>query len=79
MLRDEETELLRVFVRASVEKRIRRKMRQEQLNHEKAARLVRRMDKQRKNITKPTPDKPGGILKTTTYTLIPGPLRWKWP
>lgn len=48
VLREEDVKLLRVFVRAPVEKRIARKMQQENLTREKAVRLVRKMDKQRK-------------------------------
>ena len=48
VLREEEVKLLRVFVRAPLDKRIERKMQQENLTREKAARLVRKMDKQRK-------------------------------
>lgn len=48
VLREEEVKLLRVFVRAPLDKRIDRKMLQENLTREKAARLVRKMDKQRK-------------------------------
>lgn len=48
VLREENVKLLRVFVRAPLEKRIERKMQQENLTREKAARLVRKMDKQRK-------------------------------
>lgn len=40
--------LLRVFIRAPLENRIKRKMEQENLSREKAARLVRKMDKRRK-------------------------------
>lgn len=48
VLREEDVDLLRVFVRAPLEQRIRRKMEQENLTQEKAARLVRKMDKKRK-------------------------------
>lgn len=48
VLREEDVELLRIFVRAPLDKRIERKMQQEHLTHEKAARLVRKMDKRRK-------------------------------
>ena len=48
VLREEKLKLLRVFVCAPLEKRIERKMQQENLTREKAARLVRKMDKQRK-------------------------------
>lgn len=48
VLREADVKLLRVFVRAPLEKRIERKMQQENLTREKAARLVRKMDKQRK-------------------------------
>lgn len=48
VLRLEDVKLLRVFVRAPLEKRIARKMQQENLTREKAAHLVRKMDKQRK-------------------------------
>ena len=48
VLREEPVRLLRVFVSAPLENRVRRKMEQEQLSREKALRLVRKMDKQRK-------------------------------
>ena len=48
VLRDEELRLLRVFVRAPIEKRVERKMELEKLSREKAAHLVRKMDKQRR-------------------------------
>ena len=48
VLREEDVRLLRVFVSAPLEKRIRRKMEQEHLSYEKAQHLVRKMDKQRK-------------------------------
>lgn len=48
VLRDEPVLLLRVFVRAPVEKRVERKMELESLSREKAARLVRKMDKRRR-------------------------------
>lgn len=47
VLRNEEVRLVRVFIRAPLEKRIERKMSQEGLSREKAARLVRKMDRQR--------------------------------
>ena len=47
VLREEKVKLLRVFVRAPLEKRIERKMQQENLTREKAVRLVRKMDKRR--------------------------------
>lgn len=47
VLREEKVKLLRVFVRAPLEKRIERKMGQENLTREKAVRLVRKMDKRR--------------------------------
>lgn len=48
VLREENVNILKVFVRAPVEWRINRKMQQEHLTREKAVRLVRKMDKQRK-------------------------------
>lgn len=48
VLRDEDVKLLKVFVRAPEARRIARKMEQEHLNRDKAARLVRKMDKQRR-------------------------------
>lgn len=48
VLREADVKLLKVFIRAPLEKRIQRKMQQENLSHEKAARLVRKMDKRRK-------------------------------
>lgn len=48
VLRDEEIRMLKVFVRAPVEWRVERKMQQEHLSREKAAHLVRKMDRQRK-------------------------------
>lgn len=48
VLKEEEVRMLRVFVQAPPEWRILRKMEQEKLSREKAAHLVRKMDKQRK-------------------------------
>lgn len=48
VLRDENVKMLKVFVRAPLEWRIKRKMQQEHLTREKAVHLVRKMDKQRK-------------------------------
>lgn len=48
VLREEDVKMLKVFVRAPIEWRIKRKMQQEHLSHEKAAHLVRKMDKRRK-------------------------------
>lgn len=48
VLRQEDVKLLRIFIRAPLDKRIARKMQQENLTQEKAARLVRKMDKRRK-------------------------------
>ena len=48
VLRGEDVKLLKVFVRAPEAWRIARKMEQEHLNRDKAARLVRKMDKQRR-------------------------------
>ena len=48
VLRDEDVRLLRVFVTAPLEFRVRRKMALEQLSREKALRLIRKMDRQRK-------------------------------
>ena len=48
VLREEDVKILKVFVRAPVEWRIKRKMQQEHLSREKAAHLVRKMDKRRK-------------------------------
>lgn len=48
VLRQEDVKLLRIFIRAPLDKRIARKMQQEKLTREKAARLVRKMDKRRK-------------------------------
>ena len=45
VLREADVKLLKVFIRAPLEKRIQRKMQQENLSHEKAARLVRKMNK----------------------------------
>lgn len=47
VLREEDVRLLRVFVSAPLENRVRRKMEQERLSYEKALRLVRKMDRQR--------------------------------
>ena len=47
VLREEAVKMLKVFVRAPLECRIKRKMQQEHLSREKAVRLVRKMDKQR--------------------------------
>lgn len=48
VLREVDVKQLRVFVHAPLEKRIERKMQLENLTRDKAARLVRKMDKQRK-------------------------------
>lgn len=48
VLREEDVKILKVFVRAPVKWRIKRKMQQEHLSWEKAAHLVRKMDKRRK-------------------------------
>lgn len=48
VLREEDVRMLKVFVRAPLEWRIERKMKQEDLNKDKASRLVRKMDKKRK-------------------------------
>ena len=48
VLREEDVKLLKVFVQAPVDWRIKRKMQQEHLSREKAAHLVRKMDKRRK-------------------------------
>ena len=48
VLREADVKLLRIFVRAPLEKRIERKMKQEKLTREKASHLVRKMDKRRK-------------------------------
>lgn len=48
VLREEEVKMLKVFVQAPVEWRIKRKMQQEHLGREKAVHLVRKMDKRRK-------------------------------
>lgn len=47
VLREEDVQLLRVFVSAPLEHRVRRKMEQEHLSRDKALRLVKKMDKQR--------------------------------
>lgn len=47
VLREEDVRMLRVFVRAPLEWRIERKMKQEDLSRDKASHLVRKMDKQR--------------------------------
>ncbi len=48
VLREEDVRMLKVFVQASLEWRIKRKMQREHLSREKAAYLVRKMDKRRK-------------------------------
>lgn len=48
VLKEEDVKILKVFVRAPVEWRIKRKMQQEHLRREKATRLVHKMDKRRK-------------------------------
>lgn len=48
VLREEDVKMLKVFVRASLECRIKRKMQQEHLSREKATHLVHKMDKRRK-------------------------------
>lgn len=48
VLREEDVKILKVFVQAPVEWRIKRKMQQEHLSREKATHLIRKMDKRRK-------------------------------
>ena len=48
VLKDADVDLLRVFVAAPFDQRVRRKMEQEKLPAERARRLVKRMDRQRK-------------------------------
>lgn len=48
VLREEDVRMMKVFVRAPVEWRIKRKMQQEHLSREKATHLVHKMDKRRK-------------------------------
>lgn len=48
VLREVEVKMLKVFVQAPVEWRIKRKMQKEHLTREKATRLVHKMDKQRR-------------------------------
>lgn len=48
VLREENVRILKVFVRAPLDWRIERKMKQEDLSRDRAAHLVRKMDKQRK-------------------------------
>lgn len=48
VLREADVKMLKVFVRAPVEWRIKRKMQQEHLSREKATHLVHKMDKRRK-------------------------------
>lgn len=48
ILKESDAKLIRVFVSAPVENRIRRKMEQENLSHLRAKNLVRKMDQQRK-------------------------------
>lgn len=48
VLRDDNVKMLNVFVKAPMEWRIKRKMQQENLSREKAAHLVKKIDKQRK-------------------------------
>lgn len=48
VLQEEDVRMMKVFVRAPVEWRIKRKMQQEHLSREKATRLVHKMDKRRK-------------------------------
>lgn len=48
VLREEDVKMLKVFVRAPLECRIKRKMQQEHLSREKATHLVHKMDKRRK-------------------------------
>ena len=48
VLRDEDARLLRVFISAPFEQRVQRKMELEGLSYDKAKRLVKKMDKQRK-------------------------------
>ena len=48
VLREQDVRMLRVFISAPEEQRIARKMQLEHLTHDKAAKLVHKMDKQRK-------------------------------
>lgn len=48
VLRNEDISLLRVFISAPFEQRVQRKMELESLSYDKARRLVKKMDKQRK-------------------------------
>ncbi len=48
VLREEDVKMLKVFIRAPIEWRIKRKMQQEHIGLEKATHLVHKMDKRRK-------------------------------
>lgn len=60
VLKDEDVRMLRVFVHAPEEQRIRRKMEQEHLSREKATRLVHKMDRQRKRYYESYTNRPWG-------------------
>ena len=66
VLREQDVRLLRVFVSAPEDFRIRRKMEQENLSQAQALRLVRKMDKQRGSTMRPTPAIPGARPGSTT-------------
>ena len=48
VLREDDIKMLKVFVKAPIEWRIKRKMEQENISREKAVRLINKMDKRRK-------------------------------
>lgn len=72
VLQSEDVELLRVFIRAPLEKRIKRKMSQEGLSQERAAHLVRKMDKQRKKYYEIYTGRTWGDPQVWTYTIDTG-------
>lgn len=60
VLREENIKILKIFVRAPLDWRISRKMQQENLSREKAAHLVRKMDKRRKKYYESFTGRPWG-------------------
>ena len=72
VLRNEDVQLLRVFIRAPLEKRIERKMCQEGLSREKTARLIRKMDRQRKKYYETYAGKTWGDPQAWDFTIDTG-------
>lgn len=74
VLADRDVRMLRVFVHAPEEQRIARKMEQEHLSHEKAARLVRKMDRQRRRYYESYAHRPWGDAAGCDLFLDTGAL-----